>query len=135
VQPVVISVWMMNTDWAKSNEDAAKKFVRATLRGVRDYCNAYHRGPNRTEVTQILTKYSNVKDATLIDRIDWGAADPQGRIAQASVMDVQETFLKEKLTRDKVAFARIAPAGWIADVAASLGPFAPAHDGGAKGCR
>ena len=125
VQPVVISVWMMNTDWAKANEDAARKFVRATLRGVRDYCNAYHRGPNRGEVTQILAKYSNVKDAALIDRIDWGAADPQGRIAEASVMDVQATFLKEKLTRDKVTFARIAPAGWIADVAASLGPFTP----------
>ncbi|MBX9775925.1 MAG: ABC transporter substrate-binding protein [Xanthobacteraceae bacterium] len=135
VQPVVISVWMMNTDWAKANEDAARKFVRATLRGVRDYCNAYHRGPNRGEVTRILTKYSNVKDAALIDRIDWGAADPQGRIAEASVMDVQATFLKEKLTRDQVTFARIAPAGWIADVAASLGPFTPAADSGAKGCR
>lgn len=135
VQPVVISVWMMNTDWAKANEDAARKFVRATLRGVRDYCNAYHRGPNRGEVTRILAKYSNVKDAALIDRIGWGAADPQGRIAEASVMDVQQTFLKEKLTRDQVPFSRIAPAGWIAEVATSLGPYAPPNDSGAKGCR
>jgi NitT/TauT family transport system substrate-binding protein len=44
VQPVLISVWQMNTDWARQNEDAAKKFVLGTLRGVRDYCNAYHRG-------------------------------------------------------------------------------------------
>ncbi|MPZ39401.1 MAG: hypothetical protein GEU95_15370 [Rhizobiales bacterium] len=42
---------------------------------------------------------------------------------------VQETFLKEKLTRDKVSFRRIAPAGWVADVAASLGPYTPARDG------
>ena len=63
VQPVLISVWWTNTDWARSNEDAAKRFVRGTLRGVRDYCNAYHRGPNRDEVTQILAKYSDVKDA------------------------------------------------------------------------
>jgi NitT/TauT family transport system substrate-binding protein len=46
-QPVLVSVWQMNTDWMRQNEDAARKFVRATLRGVRDYCNAYHRGPNR----------------------------------------------------------------------------------------
>lgn len=135
VQPVVVSVWMMNTDWAKANEDAARKFVRATLRGVRDYCDAYHHGPNRAEVTQILAKYSNVKDASLIDRIAWGAADPQGRIAEASVMDVQESFLKDKLTRDRVSFGRIAPAGWIGEIAASLGPYTPARDGGAKGCR
>ena len=76
-----------------------------------------------------------MKDAALIDRIDRGAADPQGRIPEASVMDVQATFLKEMLTRDQVAFARIAPAGWMADVVASLGPFTPARDDGAKGCR
>jgi hypothetical protein len=66
---------------------------------------------HRAVPTQILAKYSNVRDAALIDRIDWGAADPQGCIAEASVMDVQATLLKENLTRDKVAFARIAPAG------------------------
>jgi hypothetical protein len=101
-----------------------------------------HRSPqacngriHRAVPTQILAKYSNVKDAALIDRIDWGAADPQGCIAEASVMDVQATLLKENLTRDKVAFARIAPAGWIADVAASLGPFKPPAGSNAKGCQ
>ena len=67
-QPVLVSVWWTNTDWARENEDAARRFVRGTLRGVRDYCNAYHRGPNWAEVTGILAKYSNVKDAGLIDR-------------------------------------------------------------------
>jgi hypothetical protein len=50
-------------------------------------------------------------------------------------MDVQETFLKEKLTRDKLTFQRIAPAAWVGEVAAELGPFKPARDSGAKGCR
>ena len=84
-QPVLVSVWQMNTDWMRQNEDAARKFVRATLRGVRDYCNAYHRGPNRAEITRILAKYSDVKDPALIDRIEWGATDVQGRIFEASV--------------------------------------------------
>ena len=134
VQPVLISVWLMNTDWA-ANEDAARKFVRATLRGVRDYCNAYHRGPNRDEVTRILAKYSDVKDAALINRIEWGAADVHGRIFEASVMDIQETFFKEKLVADKVPIGRIAPAGWVAEVAASSGRSRLAHDDGAPGCR
>ncbi len=53
-QPVLVSVWWMNTDWARDSEDVARRFVRGTLRGVRDYCNAYHHGPNRAEVTHIL---------------------------------------------------------------------------------
>ena len=117
VQPVVISVWQMNTDWARQNEDAAKKFVLGTLRGVRDYCNAYHRGPNRDEVTRILAKYSDVKDPALINRIEWGATDVHGRIFEASVMDIQDTFFKEKLVADKVPFGhdragRVGRARW-----------------------
>ncbi len=134
-QPVLISVWWTNTDWVRENADAAHRFVRGTLRGVRDYCNAYHHGPNRAEVTRILAKYSNVKDAGLIDRIDWGATDPHGKVFEASVADVQDTFFKEKLVDTKVPVSRIAPPSWVGTVAESLGPFKLAHDDGAPGCR
>jgi NitT/TauT family transport system substrate-binding protein len=135
VQPVVISVWQANTDWVKQNEGVARTFVLATLRGVRDYCNAYHGGPNRDEVTRILTKYSDVKDAGLINQIEWGATDIHGRIFEASVMDVQDTFFKEKLVSDRLPFSKIAPAGWVSEVAARLGPYRPVSDDGAPGCR
>src|SRR5262245_3324796 len=78
-QPVLVSVWWMNTDWARDSEDAARRFVRGTLRGVRHYCSAYHRGPNRAEVKRILAKYSDVKGASMIERSDWGADEPACR--------------------------------------------------------
>src|SRR5262245_17964321 len=132
VQPVLISVWWMNTDWARGNEDAVRRFVRGTLRGVRDYCNAYHRGPNRDEVTKILAKYSDVQDPALINQIEWGATDPHGGVFEASIADIQDTFFKEKLVDQKVPINRIAPASWLKEVAASLGPFTLAHDDGAR---
>jgi NitT/TauT family transport system substrate-binding protein len=135
VQPVMVSLWEMNTDWAKRDENAARKFARGTLRGVRDYCNAYHGAPNRAEVTRVLAKYSDVKDPALIDQIEWGATDVHGRILQASVLDMQDTFFKEKLVSDKVPIGRITPPAWVAEVAASLGPFVLAHDDGRPGCR
>jgi NitT/TauT family transport system substrate-binding protein len=130
-----IGVKWINADWMKGNTEAAKRFVRATLRGVRDYCDAYHRGPNRDEVTRILAKYSDVKDPALIDRIEWGATDVDGRIFAASVADIQDTFVKEKLVSDQVPAEKIAPPPWVAEVAASLGPFRLRHDDGAPGCR
>jgi NitT/TauT family transport system substrate-binding protein len=125
----------MNTDWMRQNEDAAKKFVRATLRGVRDYCNAYHRGPNRDEITRILAKFSDVKDPALINQIEWGATDVHGRIFEASVSDIQDTFLKEKLVADRVPIGKLAPVRWVGEVAAQLGPFQLVHDDGTPGCR
>ena len=40
--PITISVNMINTDSAKRNPEIARKFYLAELRGVRDYCQAYH---------------------------------------------------------------------------------------------
>ena len=50
-------------------------------------------------------------------------------------MDIQDTFFKEKLVSDQVPFGRLAPATWVSDAAASLGPFSLVHDDGAPGCR
>ena len=41
---------MVNTDWAKEHHDALQGYVNAYLRGVRDYCNAYHHGPVRKDM-------------------------------------------------------------------------------------
>src|SRR4029450_5351966 len=103
----------------RQNECDSKRFVLGTLRGVRDYCNAYHRAPNRDEVTRILAKYSDVKDTGLINRIEWGATDVHARIFEASVLDIQDPFLREKLVSDKLPIGRIAPAAWVSEVAAS----------------
>jgi ABC-type nitrate/sulfonate/bicarbonate transport system substrate-binding protein len=35
VQPVMVSLWEMNADWARRSEDVARRFVRGTLRGAR----------------------------------------------------------------------------------------------------
>jgi NitT/TauT family transport system substrate-binding protein len=135
VQPVMISVWLINSDWLRDNPEPARKFVRATLRGVRDYCNAFHRGPNRAEVTAILAKYSDVKDPVLLDRIDWGATDVSGRVFIDSLMDIQAVYAREKLAPDPVPSQRLAPPPWLAEVANGLGPFQLANDDGRPGCR
>ena len=135
VQPVLISAWQVNTDWLKHNESVAQAFVAATVRGARDYCNAFHGGPDRGEVARILIKYSDVRDATLLDQIEWGATDVHGRISEASVMDVQDTFFKERLVSERLPFGRIAPAAWVTEIAARLGPYRPINDDGLPGCR
>ena len=76
-----------------------------------------------------------MRSRPLINQIEWGATDVHGRIVEASVMDIQDTFFREKLVADKVPAAKIAPAAWVSEVAARLGPFKPMHDDGTPGCR
>ena len=75
-----------------------------------------------------MAKYSDVKDTALIERIEWGATDPHGRVFEASLADIQDTFFKEKFVDAKVPVGRIAPASWVSEVAGALGPFTLAHD-------
>ena len=41
-RPMTIAVIMINTDWAKKSPELVRNYVTAWLRGVRDYCRAYH---------------------------------------------------------------------------------------------
>jgi NitT/TauT family transport system substrate-binding protein len=134
-RPMAASVIEMNRDWAAAHPDAAKAFVVATLRATRYYCEAFHYGANRPDVVRILAKYSNVQDPALIEKIDWTSMDVDGRIPIASIMDIQDFYIKGKLVNEPVAEADLAPPAWVEQARASLPPFRLAHDDHRPGCR
>ena len=54
--PMTIAVNFINTDWAAKDPELVKKFYLAYMRGVRDYCQAYHGGPNRNEIIDLMVR-------------------------------------------------------------------------------
>jgi ABC-type nitrate/sulfonate/bicarbonate transport system substrate-binding protein len=134
-QPMLSSVLQMNTDWINKNRAAAENFVLATLRGVRDYCNAYHHASNRSEVLGYLAKYSDLKDPQMIDQIQWGSMDVNGRVYEESLSDIQDFYVRNKLIARKYTREELGPPDWATALAAKLGPFTLAHDDGRPGCR
>jgi NitT/TauT family transport system substrate-binding protein len=134
-KPILLTVKQINTDWAAKHPKAAKDFVYATLKGAHDYCNAYHGGPNRAEVVQILAKYSDVSDPAIIEKIDWGTRDPTGRLFEASLIDIQNFYFKEGLIAKTFPLERLAQLDWLAEANQRLGPFKLIHDDGKPGCR
>jgi NitT/TauT family transport system substrate-binding protein len=134
-QPMLSSVLQMNTDWINKNRAAAENFVLATLRGVRDYCNAYHHASNRPEVLGYLANYSDLKDPQMIDKIQWGSMDVNGRVYEESLSDIQDFYVRNKLISRKYTREELGPPDWAIALAAKLGPFTLAHDDGRPGCR
>jgi len=121
--PLTNVAYIANTDWIKQSPDVAKRLFVALARAGRDYCQAYHHGPNRAEVLDIMVKNKTVADRDLLDRMDWPARSPDGAFDLDSVDSVQ-TFFKQEAIIDKTApRERLVDASFAQAAAKELGAF------------
>ncbi len=62
VLPMTNLAYIANVDWIGQHRDVARRLFVALARAGRDYCQAYHRGPNRAEVIDTLVNNKIVAD-------------------------------------------------------------------------
>ena len=134
--PLTNVAYIANTEWIKQSPQVAKRLFVALAHAGRDYCQAYHHGPNRAEVVDIMVKNKIVTDRDLLDRMDWQARSPDGELNLDSVDSVQ-TFFKQEAIIDKTApRERLVDASFAQAAAKELGPFVLANKSSKlMGCR
>jgi NitT/TauT family transport system substrate-binding protein len=134
--PMTLLAYLTNVEWAAQNRDLARRLFVALQRGAREYCQAYHHGPNRAEVVAVLVKYGVLKDPELLDRMDWQARDPNGRVNLASLLDVQDYFLRAGVQQKKLAAEKLVDVAYAEEAGKALGPFTVQNkDSKLAGCR
>jgi len=134
--PMNIAVAFVNTDWAKQNPDVARNFFVALVRGIRDYCQAYHHGANRQEVIDIAARTGVERRQELLYKYPWQARDPNGRFNMASLLDIQSFYLKAGLSQVQFPPERLATREYSDFAAQKLGPFVIENkDSKLPGCR
>jgi NitT/TauT family transport system substrate-binding protein len=134
--PLTIAVAMINTDWAKPKRDLLRNYFTAYLRGVRDYCQAYHGGANRAELIQRLIRTGTETREELLYKYPWPARDPNGRINVASMLDMQAWYRQNKFGSAQLPAERLVDTSYADYAAAKLGPFGVANqDSKLAGCR
>jgi NitT/TauT family transport system substrate-binding protein len=135
-KPLSFIGYLANTDWAAQNPDLAKRFFLALVRGGRDYCQAYHHGPNRAEMEDVLWKYKASDNRALLHTMAWQARDPNGHFAIASILDLQDWFLKQGLIDRKFPIDRLIDASYADYAEKTLPPFEVINkDSKLAGCR
>ncbi len=94
-----LAVVLYSGDFIKKNPDAAKRFMRAYLRAVRDYNDGLKdgkiAGPNADEVVAILTEYTAIKDAALYRTISPQGCNPDGHVHEASLKNDLQYYKDE----------------------------------------
>ena len=134
--PMTIAVSFVNTDWAAKSPELAKSFFLASLKGAREYCQAYHGGPNRSEVVDIALRTGVETRRELIDKYPWAARNPDGAVNVASMLDIQKFFVAEKLALKELPAERLLTSAYSDFAAARLGPFVLQNqDSKLAGCR
>jgi NitT/TauT family transport system substrate-binding protein len=136
VLPSSFVAYFANSDWIKQNPDLAKRFFLALVKGGRDYCQAYHHGPNRQEVVDIMFKYRVAASAEQLDAMPWQARNPDGRFNVASLMDLQDWFFEQGIIKQKFAAERLVDSDFADYAEKQLPPFDLINKASAlKGCR
>ena len=113
-----------------------RNYFHAWLRGVRDYCQAYHGGSTRAAIVDVLIKSKTETRPELLEKYPWPARSPDGRLNVASMTDIQAWYLKNKFTTAEIPAARLVDNSYVDEAAKKLGPFALENqDSKLPGCR
>jgi NitT/TauT family transport system substrate-binding protein len=134
--PMTIAVVMVNTDWAKKNTALLRNYYTAYMRGLRDYCDAYHGAPIRDEIIAALIRHGSERRPELLHKYPWPARSPDGRINIASMLDMQDWYVKNGYAHARFPAERLVDMSYADDAVRKLGPYVPANkDSKLEGCR
>jgi NitT/TauT family transport system substrate-binding protein len=122
-EPLTIAVHLLNTEWAKSRKDVLQKFYVAMTRGIRDYCNAYHNGSNRKALIDLLVSSKTETRPDLLNRFPWPARNLTGKLNAASLLDIQDWYLKNKFITAKLPIEKLVDYSYSDYAHEKLGPF------------
>jgi len=122
-----LAVILYSGQFIKDQPDAARRFMRAYLRAVRDYNNALSNGklagPNANEVIAVLTEYTPIKDAALYRSITPQGCNPDGHVNVASLKTDLDFFKEEGLIQGNVTVEQAVDPSFVDAALKELGPY------------
>jgi len=122
-----IAVTLYSGRFIEKDRDAAVRFMRALLRGNRDYNDVVKdgrlAGPGAEAIIAILTEYSLIKDPAIYRRIGVHGCDPDGRLNRESLEADLAYFTSQGLIQGNVDVASAIDTSIAEAAVRSLGPY------------
>ena len=121
-----ISTMLYSAQFA-DKKDLATRFMRAYLRGLRDYNDAVENarfvGDKGEAIIAILTEYSMIKDPAVYRKMGVNAIDPDGKVNVESLQFDLDVFREEKLIETQVSLDMALDGSFAAAAVKDLGVY------------
>jgi NitT/TauT family transport system substrate-binding protein len=121
---------LFSGNFLKTKPDAAKRFVRAYVRALRDYNDALDKdgrlaGPQSEEVVSILTQDSEIKDPAIYHAIVPPGLNPDGFVNVATLANDLDFFKQTGDTQGNVTVDQVVDNSLVEAAVKELGPYKP----------
>jgi NitT/TauT family transport system substrate-binding protein len=124
-----LAVVLYSSAFIKNNPDAARRFMRAYLRAVREYNDALKdgkiAGPNAADVIAILTEYTNIKDPAVYKTITPQGCNPDGAVHEPSLRNDLAFYKEEGQIKGNVTVEQALDNSFVEAALKDLGPYRP----------
>ena len=124
-----LAVVLYAGSFIRDKPEVARRFMRAYLRGVRDYNDALKDGrligPGSEAIIDILIANTSTKDALTYRTIRASACNPNGNVNEASLNKDLQFFKDEGLIQGQVNMSQVVDHSFVAAALKDLGPYQP----------
>jgi len=121
------SVMLYSDKFIRERPEVGLRFMRAYLRGVRDYNDSLQGGkiggPNADEVIGVLTKYTELKDGNIYRSISPQGAEPDGMLNVASLKKDLVFYKLQGWIEAPVEVEQAIDTSFATKAAKDLGPY------------
>ncbi len=111
----------------RDKPEAARKFMRAYIAGVRDYSDALVdgrlAGDKGEEIVAMLARYTQIKDPAVHRAVSPVHVDPDGKLGVESLREDLSIFAAEGLIEGKVNMDKVIDSSFAEAVVKELGPY------------
>ena len=118
-----VAVLLYGPDFVQHRADVAQRFMKAYLRGVRDYNTAFRKNIDKATIVEILSKNTNVKKPELYETMVMPGLDPNGTVNAAGMTNDMQWFLSKGFLKQSVDVNGTIDATFAAKAATELGEY------------
>lgn len=116
-------VAMYGPKFVQDNPDAAKRFMVAYIRAVRDYNDAFKNGKDKEAIINIMIKNTALKDRALYDKMGLPGLNPNGLPNADDLMAQSAFYVARGYQKEKADFKTIIDPQFADFAVAQLGRY------------